>query len=569
MTNIIVNGKQYCVKDNQTILEACKEIGIEIPTLCYLKEFGPTSSCRVCLVEVSGQRNLITACSFKIFEGMEIITNSKRVIDARKTNLELILSNHSYYCDDCVSDKKCELQALVKEYNCNPDRFKGVKTEVMLDESHPSIVRDQSKCILCRKCINVCNKMQKVYAITQNKRGFNTVVGCSFNEGLKESPCVGCGQCILVCPTGALSENSNISQLQKVLSDQTKHVVVAPAPSVRVAIGEEFGLKNGTDTEKLLPTALRMLGFDKVFDVNFGADLTICEEATEFVNRVKNGGPFPMFTSCCPAWIDFAKEYYPELLPNISSCKSPQQMFGSVVKTYYADKHNINPADIVVVTVMPCTAKKNELTKPDMKSQNGQDIDISITVRELAKLLKSEKIDYAKLQPSEFDRLMGESSGAAVIFGNTGGVMEAALRTVADMVTGKDLEKIDYTAVRGLEGIKKATIKIDNKDFVVAVVSGLGNTRTLLEEIKSGKFKPHFVEVMSCPGGCINGGGMPRKTASTLNNNDIRVNRAYSIYKNDNNKKIRKSHKNPEIIEFYNWQKTAKNKPLLHTNIHK
>ena len=565
MTNIIVDGKKYSVEDGITILDACKQIGIYIPTLCYLKEFGATSSCRVCLVEVVGQRNLITSCSFKIFEGMEIITNSEKVINARRTNIELILSNHNYDCEHCSADGRCELQKIAKEYNANENRFKGAKTETFLDETNPCIVRDQSKCILCKRCINACTKRQSVNAITQAKRGFNSIVTSAFNESLNNSTCVGCGQCILACPTGALSENTNMKELLKALADKTKHVVVAPAPSVRVGIGEEFGMPNGTDTEKLLPTALKQLGFDKVFDIDFAADLTICEEANEFVERVKKGGPFPMFTSCCPAWIEFAEEFYPEFKNNISSCKSPQQMFGSVVKTYYAEKMGINPQNIVVASIMPCTAKKNEILRPEHTSDLGKDVDITITVRELAKLLKLRAIDYPRLAPSDFDKLLGESSGAGVIFGNTGGVMEAALRTVADKVTGQDLENINYEMVRGLKGIKTATLTIAGNNYTIAVASGLANVRKLMEDIKAKKFQPHFVEIMSCPGGCINGGGMPRKDADTQNYTDVRINRVNALYANDQAKTIRKSHKNPEILDFYEWQKTAKRKAHLHT----
>lgn len=567
MVNIKIDGKSISVEHGTSIVEAAYKLGIKIPTLCYLKEFGPTSSCRICLVEVVGNKNLVTACSFPIFEGMEVVTHSERIVDARKNNLELILSNHDYNCESCVRNNKCELQTLAHEYTCDENKYAGDKTPSIFDDSSFSIERDNSKCILCKRCVLACNKRQAVNAIGTAKRGFKTYITSPFDEPLAQSACVNCGQCIIACPTGALREIRCMDKVKKFLSDKTKHVIVAPAPSVRAGIGEVFGLPVGTDTEKILISALRKLGFAKVFDINFGADLTVVEEGNEFLRRLKSNTKLPMFTSCCPSWVDFALKFYPEFKDNLSTCKSPQQMFGAIAKTYYAEKSGIPAKDIVVVTIMPCTSKKTELTLPGMDSSSFRDIDVSITVRELAVLIKEKNIDFAALKGGEFDSLLGQSSGAGVIFGNSGGVMEASLRTVADLITGRDLEKIEYESVRGLNGLKEAKLNIGGNKLSIAVVSGLGNTKKLLDDISKGKTYYDFIEVMACPGGCINGGGMPLVTSDEQNFEDIRQKRIKTLYANDSSKAVRKAHKNPEIIKLYEWLGSAnskKAKDLLH-----
>lgn len=559
---IILNGKKVSANVGETILDVAKRNGVNIPTLCFLKEVGATSNCRMCLVEVKGQRNLVTACSFKVYEGMEVITNSANIYSARKTNLELILSNHNYNCSECSKSGKCALEKLAQEYMVDENRFEGGKTEASLDETSSAIVRDNSKCILCKKCVQVCESIQAVNAIKPINRGFNTKIGCAFGANLNESTCVGCGQCIMACPTGALSENFKLNEVEELLNDSSKIKVVAPAPAVRVAIMEALQMDINEEGERILPSILRAVGFDKVFDINFAADLTIMEEGAEFIERLKTGENLPMFTSCCPGWVEYQKKFYPEMAKNVSSCKSPMLMFGAVAKTYFADKMNISKEDIKVVSIMPCVAKKKER---ELKGQFGTpDIDISLTVRELVELVKRKEINVSQLTPSGFDSLMGESSGAGVIFGATGGVMEAAVRTVNDLLSGKDNLNIDYLPIRGLEGTKMATLNIAGKEVNIAVVSGLKNANNLIEKIKSGELNLHFVEVMACPGGCVNGGGMP----FVENREEAVKNRVEKLYNLDKARKKRKSHQNPEIIEFYNWQNEKKKNGEQHAHLH-
>lgn len=561
MIQIKINGKSLSVQEGISVLDACNQVGIKIPTLCYLKEFGANSSCRVCLVEVVGGKKLVTACSFKVFDGLEIKTNTIEVKKARKTNIELLLSNHNYDCEHCVRDGFCELQKLAKEYGADANRFNGEKNNFILDTSNPALIRDNSKCILCKKCVDVCSKLQTVDAIAQINRGFKTQIGCAFNMGLNNSSCVGCGQCVSVCPTGALTENFSIKEVEQALRDKTKHVVVAPAPSVRVSLSEEFGFNAGENFEHVIPTILRELGFDRVFDINFAADLTVVEEGEEFIKRLNAKTNLPLITSCCPGWVDFAKKFYPELIKNISTTKSPQEMFGAVVKSYYSDICGIPAKDIVVVTIMPCTAKKKELT---LSKQKIKDVDYSLTIRELAYLIRKHNIDVNKLKPSKFDNLLGLSSGAGAIFGTSGGVMEAALRTVADKLSGKELKTIDYESVRGFKGTKFASVNIDGRVINIAVVSALNNVRVLMDKIKNKEIKLDFIEVMACPGGCINGGGHPKKTADEINRGNFREERAKNLYFIDKSRKIRKSHLNPEIKAFYEYQSSAKVKTKLH-----
>lgn len=554
---IKINGNEVFAKEGETILDVANREGVKIPTLCFLKEVGATSACRVCLVEVKGFKNLISACSFKVFDGMEIETDTKRVLEARKTNVELLLSNHNFDCLNCVKNETCSLQKLVETLNANPDRFIGEKSVSKIDVS-PCIVRDSSKCILCKKCVSVCEQIQGVNAICETNRGFNTKIETAFEQGFINSSCVGCGQCVNVCPTGALTENQNIKNALEILDIKYKEKICIVAPAVRVAVKEMFNLTSVEEAEKILPSLLKKVGFNKVFDVNFGADLTIVEESKEFLNRLKDGKNLPLFTSCCPSWVEYAHKFYPELKQNISSCKSPQMMMGAVIKSYYADINNVYPDNIKVVAIMPCTSKKEEILKVGEK-----DIDCVLTTRELEWIIKKKGVDINNVTQSGFDSLLGESSGAGVIFGATGGVMEATLRTVSDIVCEKDLKKIDYEEVRGLSGVKRASVSLLGQVVNVAVVSGLNNAKFLIEKIKKKEIDLHFVEVMACPSGCINGGGMPFKDP---NDACVLEQRIAGLYNLDKSRPVRKSHQNKEVVDFLNWQKSAKHKPKLHTH---
>lgn len=551
--NIKINGIAYDVAAGSTILEAAKSVGIEIPTLCYLKEINAIGACRICVVEVKGARGLVTACVYPVNEGMEIITNSEKVQQSRKTNLELLLSTHDQNCLSCVRSTDCELQKLCRDYGVNGMRFIGAKERYTIDASAPHMIRDNNKCILCRRCVAACKANQSVGVIGANERGFLTHVGCAFEAPLGESPCVSCGQCITVCPTGALTEKDDTAKVWDALHDETKHVVVHTAPSVRATLGECFGMPIGTNVEGKMAAALRRLGFDGVFDTDTAADFTIMEEATEFVTRVKNGGKLPMITSCSPGWIKFCETYYPDFIPNLSSCKSPQGMFGALTKTYYAEKLGIDPKNIVCVSVMPCTAKKFEIGRDDMSAAgNGiPDNDISITTRELSRMITRAGIEFTELPDEQFDPALGESTGAAVIFGATGGVMEAALRTAAEVVTGKPLEKVEFAEVRGTDGIKEASYKLGDLTLNVCVASGLSNCDAVLKAVQSGEKKYDFIEFMACPGGCVNGGGQPTQPASVRNFTDLKALRAAALYGQDDNMPVRKSHENPLLKKIY------------------
>ena len=570
MVHLKINNIPVEVKEGSTILEAAKAAGINIPTLCYLKEINEIGACRVCVVEVKGARSLVAACVYPVNEGMEVFTNTEKVRKSRKTTLELLLSDHKKECLSCVRSTNCELQKLSYEYGCDENRFKGEKAKYEEDTSTSYLVRDNEKCILCRRCVAVCKKVQEVAVIAPARRGFNTHIACAFESDLADAPCVACGQCVAVCPTGALHEREEIDNVRDAINDPEKVVVVAAAPAVRAAIGEEFGYPIGTNTEGKMFTAMRMLGFDKVFDVNFGADLTIMEEANELIHRVKEGGTLPMFTSCSPGWIRFVEYYYPELIPNLSSCKSPMQMFGATVKTYWAQKENIDPKNIYVVGVMPCTAKKFERTRENENASGYPDIDAVLTTRELAKMIKNSGILYNELPDGTFDNPLGEFTGAGVIFGATGGVMEAALRTAAEEITGKPLDKVDFKEVRGIKGIKEASYDLNGVKVKVAVASGLTNAKALCEKIRKGECDYTFVEVMCCPGGCVNGGGQPIQSAYTRRQVDLRSKRAKALYDEDKKADIRKSHENPAIQklykDFFGESGSHKAHEILHTS---
>ncbi len=561
--NITINGKPATAKAGQTILEAAQDSNVYIPSLCYLEGVHQFGGCRMCMVEVEGARTLVAACMTAAREGMVIKTNSAKARHARKLNCELILSDHPQDCLSCSRSGQCELQELSKTLGINEARFKGEHSAGIIDIS-PSITRDTSKCILCRRCVSVCNEVQQVGVLNAQNRGFKTYIGPSGGKSIGEVDCTNCGQCIAACPVNALSETNSITQVWEAINDPTKRVVVQAAPAVRVGIGEEFGLPVGTPVTGKLATAMKELMFDDIFDTNFAADLTIMEEGSEFLSRAKavlQGGKatLPMITSCSPGWVKFLEHRFPECVKNLSTCKSPHMMLGAVVKSYYAQKLGIDPKDLYVVSVMPCTAKKYEIIRPEMQNGGLPNVDAVITTRELARMIREAGIDFENLQDSQFDAPLGISSGAADIFGVTGGVMEAALRTVYELVTGRELpfDNLHVTPIVGDDQIKTAEVKFENclphysflDGFIakIAVTSGFAGAQKLMEEVAKGKSPYHFIEVMGCPGGCVCGGGQPRTGVRTK-----WADRAAGIYKEDNQKKLRKSHENPSIIKLYN-----------------
>ncbi|MCX8021204.1 MAG: NADH-dependent [FeFe] hydrogenase, group A6 [Syntrophorhabdaceae bacterium] len=547
MVRLTIDGQNVEIEEGKTILEAALKANIHIPTLCYLPEVQAIGACRVCLVEIEGNKNLQAACVSPVSTGIKVYTNTERVRKARRFSVEMLLSNHPFECLTCPKNLHCELQSLANELGITDVRFKGEKSSGRIDESSPSIRRDQSKCILCRRCITVCKEIQTVTALFAQGRGFDTKVEPAFNRDLGEVACTNCGQCSIVCPVGAITENEDIDGVWEALADPDKFVVIQDAPAVRAALGEEFGLPPGTLVTGKMLSAARMLGFDRVFDTNFAADLTIIEEGSELLKRLREGGVLPLITSCSPGWIKFIEHFYPEMLPNLSTCKSPHQMLGALTKTYFAEKMGIDPEKIVVVSVMPCTAKKFECERPEMRSSGYKDVDYVLTTREFAKMIKQAGIDFVNLPDGHYDDPLGEYTGAATIFGATGGVMEAALRTAYELATGMVLESVEFTSVRGLEGIKEATIPVEGiGDVRVAVAHGLGNARRLLNRIKEGRGDYHFIEIMACPGGCVGGGGQPIPV-----NNEIRLKRASALYAEDRALKFRKSHENPSIKKIY------------------
>ncbi len=553
MINLKIDGIDVSVPAGTTILEAARKVGIEIPTLCFMKEYNEIGACRICVVEVNEGRGfrIVASCVYPVTEGMEVKTNSLEVQKSRRTTLELMLSTHERKCLSCVRSGNCEFQALCNDYGITDEgKFDGMNPHYDIDCSSPHMIRDNNKCILCRRCVAAC-AAQKVGVIGANDRGIDTNIACGFNLPLNNVACVNCGQCIVNCPTGALREKDDTDKVFEALNNPEKIVIVQTAPAVRAALGEEFGMPIGTGVEGKMVAALRRLGFDKVFDTNVSADLTIMEEGTEFINRVKNGGALPLITSCSPGWVKFCEMYHPAMLPNLSSCKSPQQMFGAVIKTWYAEKNNIDPKNIVSVSVMPCTAKKFEIGREDEDAAGLADVDISITTRELARMIKRARIDFVNLPDEQFDSPLGESTGAGVIFGATGGVMEAALRTVVEVLEGKELDKVEFTAVRGVEAIKEATLNVAGMDVNICVVSGLDAVDKVLTAVENGEKNYHFIEVMCCPGGCVNGGGQPIQPQSVRDTVDLKAVRAKALYDQDAAMTIRKSHESPVVKTLY------------------
>ena len=568
MVKLTIDGREIEIEEGKTILEAARMVNIDIPTLYFLKDINEVGECRMCVVEVEGRRGFATSCIQKVEEGMVVHTNTEKVIEARRLVLDLILSNHERECLTCTRNGNCELQKLAQEFNLDEIEYKGERTPHELDDLSPSIVRDFNKCVLCRRCVATCKKVQGVGAIDCAGRGFTSCVSTAGNNSLANVNCTLCGQCIESCPVGALKEKDSTKDVWRALKAEDKYVVVQTAPAVRVALGEEFEMEIGTNVTGKMVSALKKMGFDKVFDTNTGADFTIMEEGTEFIQRMQNSGTLPMITSCSPGWVRYCELNYPDLIPHLSTCKSPHQMFGALIKSYYAEKFEIDPSKIFVVSVMPCIAKKYERTRENMQGAGYDDVDAVITTRELARMIKQAHIDFTTLEDSTFDDPMGEATGAAAIFGTTGGVMEAALRTVADKLTGEDLKEIDYKEARGEKGIKRATLNIAGKEVKIVVASGLANARKIMDEIQSGKADYQFVEIMACPGGCVTGGGQPIRTSKERAEIDIRAKRANALYTIDEKSTLRKSHENPVVQKIYKEYLEEPGSHKAHTLLH-
>lgn len=552
MINIIIDGKAVATDEKRTILSLAKENGIDISTLCFLKDCNEVGNCGVCVVEIEGRDELATACNTFAEDGMVINTKTEKVENHVKERLSTMLDRHEFKCGPCKRRENCEFLKLVIKHKARASKpFIVADKSQYVDDRSKSLVLDRSKCVLCGRCVAACEKKTGTCTIKFVDKDGNRVIGTENDSCFDDTNCLLCGQCVAVCPVDALSEKSHIERVKEALNDPEKHVIVAMAPSIRTAMGELFNMGYGVDVTGKLYTSLRMLGFDKVFDINFGADMTIMEEATELIQRIEKNGPFPMFTSCCPGWVRMVENYYPESLGNLSSAKSPQQIFGTASKTYYPEVMNLDPKKVFTVTIMPCTAKKFEADRPEMETDGMRDIDAVITTRELARMIKEVKIDFAKLEDSDADPAMGEYTGAGVIFGATGGVMEAALRTAKDFVEKKDLKDIEYTAVRGLKGIKEATVEIGGNEYNVAVVNGAANLTEFMNAQKNSGKQYHFIEVMACEGGCVNGGGQPHVNSATREKMDIRAVRASVLYNQDKNLAKRKSHENGALLKMY------------------